>query len=221
MASQIAHIVYAKKYFESIENEKNDSTFFNEKKLLQKQKINRDEFILGTVFPDIRMIEPAIKRKDTHLRFKSLDLDFSGLSSFEAGWKFHLYCDMRREEILNKKGFYNFKKTTDLSGRPAKLLEDALLYDTYNNWEKLSAYFLNPPIFQLDINVDRKTFVLWYAILAKYIKEKITQKTTHIFLSKQSTLVNDADEIIQTVLELSKNQKLQKILVNVKDEIIK
>ena len=88
MASQIAHIVYAKKYFE-----KYPST------------INKDEFILGCVFPDMRRIDGNIKRKDTHRHYDPLDLDFSGMTAFEAGWKFHLYCDMKREEILNKYDF--------------------------------------------------------------------------------------------------------------------
>ena len=98
MAAPISHIVYAKRYFE-----KNPST------------INKDEFILGCLFPDIRRVSENIKRKDTHIpeeilenvtsikKRNSIDLDFTGLTSFQAGWKFHLYCDMKREEILKNK----------------------------------------------------------------------------------------------------------------------
>lgn len=221
MASQIAHIVYAKKYFESIDNGKTDPDFLDETKILGAQKINRDEFILGVVFPDIRRIEPSIKRGETHLKFPVVNLDFSGLTSFEAGWKFHLYCDMRREELLNKRSFYELENTEKLAHMPAKLLEDELLYDSYNNWEKLVSYFRNPPLIELGTLVDRKTFVLWYAILAKYIEEKVTIKTMRVFLSKQPKFVKEIDTLIETVIALKKNSLIGKTLVAVKDEIIK
>jgi hypothetical protein len=220
MASQIAHIVYAKKYFDSIENGKADEAFLDEEKINHRRKIDRDKFLLGAVFPDIRMIEPSIKRKDTHLRFQPLDLNFSGLTSFEAGWKFHLYCDVRREEILNQNGFYELEKTGGLFGRPAKLLEDILLYDIYNNWEKLANYFRNPPLVTPDIKVDRKTFALWYAILAKYIEEKVTMKSISIFLSKQPKLAENSKEIVALVDELGKNDKAIKKLLLIVDEIV-
>ncbi len=221
MASQIAHIVYAKKYFESIENGKNQEDFLDEEKIKYNHKINRDEFILGAAFPDIRRIEPSIKRGDTHLRFEPLDLDFSKLNSFEAGWKFHLYCDMRREEILNKHNFYSQKETENLSHIPIKYLEDELVYDKYNNWEKLANYFRNPPIVNLDVaNLDRKTFVLWYAILARYIEEEVTTKTIRAFLCKQPKIVEKVDEIMTTISELNKNRRVVEILEKVSDEIV-
>lgn len=221
MASQISHIIYAKKYFDSLENGNADSSLLDEEKINHVQKINRDEFILGAVFPDIRMIEPNIKRKDLHLKFPILNLDFTGLTSFEAGWKFHLYCDMRREEILNSKNFYDLKNAADLFCRPAKFVEDELVYDEYNNWEKLAAYFRNPPLINLDFNIDRQTIVLWYAILAKYIEEKVTTKTMHIFLSKHIKLADKANEIIDLVLKLREDSAATKILFEVKDEILK
>jgi hypothetical protein len=220
MASQIAHIVYAKKYFDKIENGKAGDDFLDEEKIKQKHRINRDEFMLGAVFPDIRRIEPNIKRRDTHLRFQPLDLDFSGLTSFEAGWKFHLYCDMRRDEILNKQDFYKLKKTTELFGHPVKFLEDELLYGSYNNWEKMASYFRNPPLVSLDINVDRKTFLLWYAVLAKYVEEKVTLKTMGVFLSKQPKLAKIAGEIVDLVGSLRKDALVVEKLLIVRDEIV-
>ena len=220
MASQITHIVYAKKYFESIGSGKLADGNFDDESISQLRRINRDEFILGVVFPDIRLLEPSIKRKDTHLRFDLIDLDFSGLTSFEAGWKFHLYCDMRREEILNDRGFYKLERTAELYCRPAKLLEDKLVYDKYNNWEKLAAYFRNPPVIRNDIGADQATIVLWYAILAKYIEESVTNKSISIFLSKQPSLAEKSKELLELVSVLEKNEKVVKTLFAVKEEIV-
>ncbi len=118
MACPVAHIIYVDKYFAKY-----------------SLAINKDEFILGCTFPDIRRIDEKIKRKETHLRFDPIDLDFSGFTPFQAGWKFHLYCDMKREEILNKYHFYSLDNTTDFWNLPAKFFEDEVVYDECKNWK--------------------------------------------------------------------------------------
>lgn len=203
MASQISHIVYAQKYFE-----KYPST------------INKDEFISGCVFPDMRRIDGNIKRKDTHRHYDPLDLDFKGLSAFEAGWKFHLYCDMKREEILNKYAFYSLPETESFWHISAKILEDELVYDKNNNWEKLVHYFNNVPFIKTGMNVSQETFSLWYAILAKYIERKPDSKAMRIFLSKQPALAEKADDIVQSIDALRKNNKVTDILAKVAEEIV-
>ncbi|HEX7586135.1 MAG TPA: hypothetical protein VF390_00670 [Patescibacteria group bacterium] len=203
MASQIAHIVYAKKYFD-----KYPST------------INKDEFILGCIFPDMRRIDGNIKRKDTHRHYDPLDLNFKDLTAFEAGWKFHLYCDMKREEILNKYGFYSLPKTESFWRLPAKLLEDEIVYDIYNNWEKLVLYFNQVPFTETGVNVSRETFSLWYAILAKYIGKKPDSKGMSIFLSKLPDLAGKASVIVESIDVLRKNKKAVDILGKVAEEIV-
>lgn len=220
MASQISHIVYAKKYFDSLELANFDDLTPEKKLLMPNGKIDKDEFILGCVFPDIRRIDKNIKRKDTHLYFPILDLNFSGLTSFEAGWKFHLYCDMRRSEILNKNNFYSIEGTFDFEGASAKLLEDELIYNEYDNWEKFSNYFNNPPFLVKNILLNENSYNLWYAIISKYIKSKPDDKAMKIFLIKQLTLEKNANTIMESVKKLRKNEKVVEILKKVKDEII-
>ena len=203
MATPISHIIYAKKYFE-----KHPST------------INKDEFILGCAFPDIRRIDENIKRKDTHLHFDTLDLNFEGLTAFQAGWKFHLYCDMRREEILKNHGFYSLPNTEDFGRLAGKHLDDELVYENYNNWEKLVHYFNNPSIVEALPGVSRETFSLWYAITAKYIEKKPDSRATHGFLVKQPSLVKKADGIIQSIDKLRKDEKVVELLKKVAEEIV-
>jgi len=203
MASQIAHIVYAKKFLE------NDHPSW----------INKDEFILGCVFPDIRLIDKDISRKDTHMRFPEIDLNFEGLTSFEAGWKFHLYCDMKREEILSNHNFFKIAGD-NLFGRPNKLLEDKLIYSEYNNWEKICLLMNNVPYFKTGIDVSRETFEHWYAVCANYMKEVPNDKSIHIFASKMLGLASKADEIVEEVKKIEENKEAVKILENIKEEII-
>jgi hypothetical protein len=209
MASQISHIVYAKTFFDRMEQGKMPNG---------TGKIDKDEFFLGCVFPDIRLIDDMIKRKDTHCKFPILDLDFSGLTSFEAGWKFHLYCDMRREEVLSKYKFYSLEKTSDFVARPAKFLEDEILYDKYNNWEKLAHYFNNPPFFDVGFDVDRETFNLWYAILARYVGTKPDIKSMRVFLSK--IILSHKEGVVDTILMIEKDKRAVEILGKVWEEIV-
>jgi len=220
MASQVSHIVYAKRLFDALEDSEKINSLRAARNFQIPEGFDKDLFLLGCTFPDIRRIDMKIKRKDTHLRFEPLDLDFSNLGSFEAGWKFHLYCDMRREEILNGYEFYSLKGATDFFCLPAKLLEDELVYDVYNNWEKIVSYFRNVPYVETGIDADRETFSLWYAILAKYLEEHPTTKTMHVFLSKQFGIGGDLGKIMETVDSLRKNKKAMEIISKVNEEII-
>lgn len=220
MASQIAHIVYAKKYLESLELAKMKGKLKVETFLAVENKLNKDEFILGAVFPDIRRIDQKITRQDTHLQFTPLNLDFSGLTSFQAGWKFHLYCDMRREAILNKEQFYSLKNTDKFYGAPAKLLEDEIIYEEYNNWEKIVNYFRNPPYIKTNIAITKETFYLWYAILAKYMEKKPTLKTLSIFLSKMEGFSENLDAIESLIAKMRTDKKILSYLQKIQEKIL-
>lgn len=216
MASQISHIIYAKKYFEAIEN----GTLPGGAGDKLPVNFNRDEFLLGAVFPDIRRVDPNIKRRDTHMILEKLDLDFAYLDSFHAGWKFHLYCDMKREEILNRYNFYALEHTEDFYNNPAKKLEDELIYDEYNNWEKIANYFNDPPMVETGINVPRETFEFWYALLAGYISQKPNSRTIGAFILKQANVAERAKGIVEVVDKLRQNAKVVEILKKVKNEIV-
>ncbi|MCX6762662.1 MAG: hypothetical protein NT093_02660, partial [Candidatus Moranbacteria bacterium] len=176
-------------------------------------------FILGTLFPDLRRVADGMARKDTHMRFEKIDLEFYGMDMFEAGWKFHLWCDMRREEILNKYNFYALKGAKAIDPT-AKLVEDELVYDEYKNWEKLIYVLNNPPIVRTPLGISQETIERWYAILGKYFEKKPNDKTMKIFLSKQSPLKDEVNEIIDGVQKLRENQKATEILKKVCEEII-
>lgn len=201
MASEVAHVIYAQKYLEK--NPRKGGEFF----------------ILGTLFPDMRRVAKSLARKDTHMRFEKIDLDFEGLDLFDAGWKFHAWCDMRREEILNKYNFYSLRGANAIDPT-AKLVEDELVYDKYKNWEKLIYILNNPPLIHTHLDVSQETIEHWYAILAKYFQKKPDERTMKIFLSKQSSLKDEIVEIIDGVRKLRENQKATEILQKVCEEII-
>ncbi len=201
MASQVAHVIYAQKYLE------------------KNPKKGGELFILGTLFPDMRRVTEGLARKDTHMYFDKIDLDFEEMDIFSAGWKFHLWCDMRREEILNKYDFYSLKGANAIDPT-AKLIEDELVYEKYKNWEKLIYVLNSPPVIQTKLDVSQESIKLWYAILAKYFEKKPNDRTMKIFLSKQSSLKKEVEEIIDGVKFLRQNQKAVEILSKISDEIL-
>ncbi len=201
MAFPVSHIVYAKKYLD------------------QHPAMDADLFLLGVLFPDIRRITDEISRYETHQFFKNLDLNFDELPPFSAGWKFHLWCDMRREELLNKNNFYKLPYTVDHDA-PSKLLEDELVYEKYRNWEKLVFLLNNPPEMSDGLPVSRETLMRWFAIIAKYLEKKPDDKTMKTFLFKQRKLRKKSDEIIDVVRKLRENRKVVETLSKISDEIL-
>jgi hypothetical protein len=202
VASQITHVVYAKKYLE------------------RHPAMDADLFLLGTLFPDIRRVTDKVGRRETHVIYDNLDLEFKGLSAFEAGYRFHLWCDMRREEILNKYDFYSLKYAAETGHLVAKLLEDELVYEKYANWEKLRWLLDNPPEIKTEISVSQETIERWYAILAKYFEKKPDERTLKAFLWKQRRLRKISGEIVDFVAKLRNNSKAVEILGKVCEEIL-
>lgn len=224
MASQIAHIIYAQEFFRRVEK---DGLLFGvseaEKKDEKIYKLDKDQFLLGSIFPDIRRIDENLERGDTHLAFPPLDLDFRGLLPFEAGWKFHLFCDMKRLETIKRKEFSPLGEYDLIYDQAGKMLEDELLYAEYNNWEKLALFFSNAPEIKTNLKLSPGSFRFWYSIVARYFSEKPNEKTIHIFLTKQNFYGREtkrADKIIAALREIKKDKKAVEALGKIKNEIL-
>ena len=182
--------------------------------------MNADLFLLGTLLPDVRRVTDKVKRKDTHALYANLEIELKDLPPFEAGYRYHLWCDMRREEILNKYDFYSLKYTAEMGHFPAKLLEDELVYDKYANWEKLRWLLNHPPKIESELPLSRETIERWYSINAKYFEKKPDDRTIKNFLWKQRKLRKRSPEIIDLVGKLRNNSKVREILSKVSEEIL-
>lgn len=208
MASPISHIVYAQKYFEKYPD----------------LKLDRNEFYIGCVFPDVRYYDTGIKRELTHNAFSHDKFNINKLTSFEAGWQFHIFCDYKREEILEEKGFYNISKTKEFNFAPSKLLEDILIYDEVLDWEEISLALLSISnkmgSLRLPVAVSTKSIEKWYFILNEYVCQKPTCKTIENFLSALPPVEKQAKEISIATLKLKENSELRKYYNFLTDEIV-
>lgn len=203
MASPIAHIVYAKDFLNSVQ-----CSFSQEW---------RNEFIAGSLFPDIIRLLPHTSRELTHNRYP-VDLNFSALSPFYAGWKFHLYCDKAREYFLKKENFYDIPHSKDCSYAANKFLEDMLIYERFDKYEDLSNFLC---LFDLSVDgVDRNTIRPWYQSISEYVRKKPNFADIEVILERFKTPDNDIEAALQSVRVLKSDKRAVTLLGLVSNNIM-
>lgn len=198
MAAPVSHIVYSDHFL-------NQSSRF-------LSGDGRYSFIAGSLFPDIIRLLPNIKRGVTHDHYP-IDLNFIGLDSFHAGWKFHLYCDKVREQFLKARYFYDIPHTKDCGYAANKFLEDMLIWNR-STYDITLLEYLRGIDRSFDF-VDGKIVNKWYCLLAEYIETQPTYKSIETLLGELMTPSNDIDVALGAIKILEKNQGALQSLSNV------
>ena len=202
MASEIAHVIYADRF-------------------LKKKPIAKDwgEFMLGNLFPDIRRVS-NVTRGQTHNNFESLDLEFEGLTDFEKGWKFHVWCDMRRFEILNQTGYYDLKEVGKYSYLSGYHLEDVLIWEKFSKWDSFANFLMNVGYRNVLKEVGKNDWSFWYEALANYFRQKPNTQTIKVFCKTQPSVSPVVESVVEGVEILGKSNKIAKTISNLYQEII-
>lgn len=202
MASIVSHIVYADEYLK------------RHPKLAQTQ-----EFMLGVCFPDIRRVS-NVPRAKTHNKFKELDLDFEGLSAFEAGWKFHVWCDLRREELLVEKKFFDNDLIRDCYYFSPYLAEDRLVWGEYNNWETLKNYFMGVGYRDVFEELTEGDWMFWYHLLAEYVAELPERRTMRNLIRNIPSFVSRTELVLDEIDQVLENKNLSAELFAIHENIL-
>lgn len=128
-----------------------------------------DEFIIGTLFPDIRYVTDDA-RSSTHVANVKLQDILAASTPFNAGKLLHCYVDEQREKWVVEWGVYDLLVDLPSSQRGSflKLVEDEILYDR-DHHEKLSSFFLFPQE-ELESGISMGALVKWHALLAGYFR---------------------------------------------------
>lgn len=116
MANQITHIVLAEKL--------SDRLF---------SIFDREAFLIGTVFPDIRYLK-VIERDKTHFKGLSFQDILDEKNSFIAGMKYHSLVDEVREKYMIENGVYTFIPPSKYITQALKIFEDEVLYQNVLDW---------------------------------------------------------------------------------------
>lgn len=128
----------------------------------------KKEFLLGTVFPDIRYLG-VIKREKTHYKGVTLQAIRKADSPFQQGMLFHSFVDEFREKWVKEKGVE--KKLTDIAPNQQqfflKIIEDQILYSEYS-WNTFRQYLMTVPPEEKEYGIQDKALNEWHAGLTLY-----------------------------------------------------
>lgn len=185
MAGAISHVVYAEKAL---------ATFLSTS--------NKDLFLIGTLFPDIRT--PAkLERKKTHPLNLYLDDVRAEQDPFTAGLLFHSVIDEARENFVIKQKVYDLIPEIYSSHIALKVCEDRYLYSKISSWEALAQ--LNDTIYEpeLRFGVLRPIIVQWHEMHRKLFRESITEVGSPLMqLGFESDFISDIEAMIQQIEQL-------------------
>jgi hypothetical protein len=205
MAAPITHIVLANKIYEQ--------------KFPQQ---NKQEFFVGTSFPDIRYLG-VIERDETHRGPESIEA-IQGMSSFEAGVNFHQLVDNKREKYLQEHAVYDLVSNTDLIILAVKLLEDEIIYNNILDWQEYASFFTHALKQEIAYGIEQKDIQRWHKLLSSYISHKPNSESRKNLLLELGFSTESAKKINTTVQSLAENKKLVGIVndfYNNFEEIIK
>lgn len=139
--------------------------------LINSGKINisdKDAFLVGTSFPDIRYIT-NIERRITH-KFDGNDLIyiFNTESSFEMGRRFHIFVDQEREKYMKDHKVYKFIKPTLPKTHTLKIIEDHILYPRLLAFDSHQVFY---KIYdeELEYGLKKEEIRKWHDILETYL----------------------------------------------------
>ena len=152
MASQIAHVVYGRKIFS------------------RHPGLDWPEFLIGTLFPDIRYIA-KIDRSTLH-EVNTSEEKLPKDDSFKAGIYAHWLVDEKREKFISEKGVYNLLPKEQYTAASLKLVEDELLYDSIKDWGEIISALDIYPKEEEGFGIGRETLENWHGLLKKYFSQR-------------------------------------------------
>jgi hypothetical protein len=195
MANQITHIVLA----ERISNQ-----FFN--------NFDRKDFLVGTVFPDIRYLK-IIDRKDTHFEKITLQDVLDEKNSFTAGLKYHSLVDEVRERYMIEKNIYAHISSSKYITHALKTYEDEILYSNVTDWNEIIPYFdqIFPEETALTNQIDQ--IKKWHRLLQNYFRELPSDISRQNFVLNLDFTREIATEINELIRKLKQIPQVRDIIL--------
>lgn len=141
-------------------------------------KEEESEFMVGTLFPDIRYLG-EVSRTDTHYDEMSLEEVLSETNPFLAGVKFHCYVDIVREDLVVKENLYDKlrEKIPNNTSSFLKLAEDEVLY-YQGRWDEICCSLVQTHPGEKKFGISERTITKWHKLL------------TVLFISSPSKALN-------------------------------
>lgn len=196
MANQITHIVLAKKI--------SDELF---------DKFDRPDFLVGTIFPDIRYLK-VIERDKTH--FKSLYFNdvLEEKNSFVAGMKYHTLVDEVREKYMVEKDIYSLIPSSKFITQALKIYEDEVLYPNVSDWDNMITYLNTVLPEEIELVGQINKVETWHSLMQEYFKEPPTDVSRKNFILGVGFSDEIAIEINDLISRMRQIPKVREIILN-------
>lgn len=125
----------------------------------------KKQFILGTLYPDIRYLGVQTK-EDTHFEVMTFDEVLLETSPFFAGMKFHSFVDIERAHIADQHTIYDSLEASGFPNDSAflKLVEDEIVFQP---WDEYREYLKTT--YGEELEISKEDVVNWHRILSKYL----------------------------------------------------
>lgn len=175
MSSPITHLVLAEKVFEK---------YFPSK--------NKAEFMIGTIFPDIRRFA-KIDRNSTH--FESMKIgSILNESSFMAGYHFHSVVDGLMKKFRLKEEYASLFAESEYLNEVMKTFEDMVLMPKIENWDNICRVFERVMPEEMELfGTDREVVEKWHLRVQNYIKTMPDYKHSMLgYIVYDPEIVSDA-----------------------------
>jgi hypothetical protein len=193
MPAEVTHIIFADHF------------------LKKYPKFERADFLVGTLFPDIRYLG-VIAREETHPEVTNIDQVLGAYNSFDAGWKFHSYLDY----ILNDPYYQAFQRN-DNKVRAAKFYQDMIVYREVEDWESIIACLR--PKEDLPLGVIAEDRDRWYGLLREYFKANPTIESMQKFFNATAFPKDAQRDVMEQIKIFQNDPNVDRVLTDMTQKV--
>lgn len=187
VAAPITHIVLTNKIYD---------TFFKDR--------NKERFIAGTSFPDIRYLA-NVPRESTHLPVNSIE-DLNNDDDFMAGMRFHNLLDLIREKYVRSTDIYKKYPFGHLASTSLKFVEDKCYEDKLSSvGNKVS---IDSSFNSNAYGISEEQNIRWYTAINSYITSRASEKGIEDFILSMMFDKSSADSVRDLVATMLSDPKI-------------
>jgi hypothetical protein len=179
MAGPVSHILYAEKAFAYFLQDKDER-----------------QFIVGTLFPDIRYLK-VISREATHFKNVRFEDVRAESDSFRAGMLFHSLIDVTREAYTIRHHAYAGLPNSHHSTVALKICEDLQLYPRSQYWPQYINYLEDILPQEKGFCIPEEKLTEWHAMHREFFTNSSLLENKRFFFS-----LGFSDEQVAEIFEL-------------------
>ncbi|MEK7600512.1 MAG: hypothetical protein AAB463_00945 [Patescibacteria group bacterium] len=187
MANQITHVALAEKKYDSLFS-----------------KFGKEDFFIGTVFPDIRYLG-VIDRERTHNTNFLLPAILDGENTaFQAGVKYHCLVDAVREKFIIEQGLYALVPQSKYITQAIKCLEDEIYYPKVSDWAVYVAMLHKTLPEETAYGVASDDIARWHNLLADYFRktpDDISREGLMMSIGFPKTVADEINTLVRQMRE--------------------